>query len=390
MASKIYHLSEISHYPVNWVDGMKINKNHFQQMNHAIADQIRDSNAIHINHLNYGLLSPTYQSPSSLELDIQIDAQNIISATLKTCRAILIDGTRVELTSQTSSDVYSGKKLLAQYEHSSNQNAIFAIAIQSNFINTIPAGKPDANEQPIRHPYVIPNIVVSIIPFEQASQLQSNYLILTKLIYNDGKWSKDEAYIPPCVAVQNHKKLNDAYVLLGNQLGELGSYCSNIVQKIKSEKNKTSLSLNIQYVSEKLISFLSDKIVFYRWLNGQRPPVYVIENFVSLAYCLKTTFDCVTEKDREEMFKYFEQWSNLKPIDFDNAIQDVLKIDYNHNDLAASVNGVVDFMELMVRLFGKLSKLKFIGEQTDTGIVIGETIEPKKTEKKTGWSFLAD
>ena len=80
---------------------------------------------------------------------------------------------------------------------------------------------------------------------------------------------------------------------------------------------------------QKLISFLSDKIVFYRWLNGQRPPVYVIENFVSLAYCLKTTFDCVTEKDREEMFKYFEQWSNLKPIDFDNAIQDVLKIDYN-------------------------------------------------------------
>jgi hypothetical protein len=228
------------------------------------------------------------------------------------------------------------------------------------------------------------------LPFDQASQIESNYLILTKLIYSENKWSKDETYIPPCVAVQNHKKLYESYTVLGNQLGELGSYCSNIVQKIKSEKNKTSLSLNIQYVSEKLISFLADKIVNYRWLNAQRPPVYVVENFVSLAYCLKTTFDCVTEKDREEMFKYFEQWTNLKPVDFDNSIQNILKLTYDHNNIALSINSSKEFMELMILLFGKLSKLKFIGEQTDTGIVIGETIEPKKTEKKTGWSFLAD
>ena len=165
---------------------------------------------------------------------------------------------------------------------------------------------------------------------------------------------------------------------------------AEIDKKIKSEKSKTSLSTNIQYVSERLMGFLADKIVFYRWLNGQRPPVYVVENFVSLAYCLKTTFDCVTEKDREEMFKYFEQWSNLKPVDFDNAIQEVLKIDYNHNDIAESIGVVKEFMAVMVLLYGKLSKLKFIGEQTDTGIVIGETIEPKKPEKKAGWSFLAD
>jgi hypothetical protein len=110
-----------------------------------------------------------------------------------------------------------------------------------------------------------------------------------------------------------------------------------------------------------------------------------------LTYCLKTGFDCLTERDREEMFTYFEQWSLLKPVEFEMLIQDIISIDYDHNDIATSLGGVRRFMDVMVLLFGKLSKLKFIGEQHDTGIVLGETIEPKRQEKKPGgWSFLAD
>lgn len=89
------------------------------------------------------------------------------------------------------------------------------------------------------------------------------------------------------------------------------------------------------------------------------------------------------------MFKYFEQSANLKPVDFDNSIQNILKLTYDHNNIALSINSSKEFMELMILLFGKLSKLKFIGEQTDTGIVIGE-LEAKETEKKNWMEFLAD
>jgi hypothetical protein len=78
-------------------------------------------------------------------------------------------------------------------------------------------------------------------------------------------------------------------------------------------------------------------------------------------------------------------------VEFEMLIQDILSIVYDHNDIASSLGGVRRFMDVMVLLFGKLSKLKFIGEQHDTGIVLGETIEPKRQEKKPGgWSFLAD
>lgn len=39
MNSKNYNLKEISHYPVNWIDGMKVSRKHFIQMDAATADQ---------------------------------------------------------------------------------------------------------------------------------------------------------------------------------------------------------------------------------------------------------------------------------------------------------------------------------------------------------------
>ena len=36
-------LPEIKYLSVNWIDGMKVNKNHFIQLENALNDQLRDS-----------------------------------------------------------------------------------------------------------------------------------------------------------------------------------------------------------------------------------------------------------------------------------------------------------------------------------------------------------
>lgn len=389
---KKYQLSAINHYPVNWIDGMKISRQHFIQSENALQDHFRDVAAISLNNYNYGLLSPAPGMNSSLEIEIQIDPQNIIQVALKTCRAIAPNGSRIEILKGSNNYNYSGKKLQASHTHDSKkEEQVYAIIIQSDPLSRIPAGEPDPAEQPARHPFSVPESSVSILPVEQLQPADGNYLILAKIVNQKGEWKKDDVYLPPCVAVQNHKKLYDQYTALGKQFEELVSSCSLIVQKVKGEKQKTSLSLNIQYVCEELLAYMVDKVIRYRWLYGQDSPIHTVELFVSLTYCLKTGFDCLTERDREELFTYFEQWSLLKPVEFEMLIQDILSIEYDHNDTARSLSAVNKFMDVAVLLFGKLSKLKFIGEQHDTGIVLGETIEPKKQEKKTGgWSFLAD
>lgn len=144
------------------------------------------------------------------------------------------------------------------------------------------------------------------------------------------------------------------------------------------------------YVAEKIIFFLADKIANYRWTVVEQPPVYMIETFLSLAYLTKSSFDCVTEKEREQLFTYFEQWTGLTPDQFQTRMNSVIEIDYNHQDIAKAVYEVKTFTAIMVKLFNQMSKLKYIGDQQDRNIVIGETIEQKKPEAKKGWSFLND
>ena len=389
---KKYQLKPIQHYPVNWIDGMKVSKRHFVHTDNAVQDQLRDSRAVGINTYNYGLLSAAPDMSSSLDIEIQIDPQNIIHVHLKTCRAIAPDGTRIEILKSHQSAHYSTERLMATYSHDAAKvQQTYAIILQANPTERIPAGEPDPSEQPTRHPYSVPDAAVSILPVEELQPTEGNYLILAKLTYEKGEWRKEEQYIPACVAVQNHKKLYDQYALLGGQFEELVSFCSTVIQKVKGEKQKTPLSLNIQYVCEQLLAYMVDKVVRYRWLYSKESPIQTVELFVSLCYCIKTSFDCLTERDREELFTYFEQWSLLKPVEFETLIQDILTIEYDHNEIADSLVGTARFMEILVLLFGKLSKLKFIGEQHDIGIVLGETIEPKKQDKKPGgWSFLAD
>ena len=44
--------------PVNWVDGMKINKSHFIAEADAMAYQVAQNTSCMLNELNYGLLPP--------------------------------------------------------------------------------------------------------------------------------------------------------------------------------------------------------------------------------------------------------------------------------------------------------------------------------------------
>jgi hypothetical protein len=312
---KKYELKPISYYPVNWIDGMKISKQHFIQTENALQDHFRDSMAINVNNYNYGLLSPAPDMSGSLEVEIQIDPQNIIHVALKTCRAIAPNGARIEVLKGAKVYNYSAKRLTASHTHDTGKTSqTYAIIVQVNPYSRVPSGEPDASEQPARHPFSVPDISVSILPEEQLQPTEGNYLILAKLTNEKGEWSKDEQYIPACVAVQNYKKLHEQYTILGGQFEELVASCTQIIQKVKGEKQKTSLSLNIQYVCEQLMAFMVDKVIRYRWTYAQEPPLQTVEIFVSLTYCLKSAFDCLTERDREEMFTYFQQWSLLKPV----------------------------------------------------------------------------
>jgi hypothetical protein len=150
---KKYELKPIQYYPVNWIDGMKISKQHFLQTENALQDHFRDALAITINNHNYGLLSPAPDMTGSLEVEIQIDPQNIIHVVLKTCRALAPNGARIEILKSNKAYNYSAKRLAASHAHDSGKvTQTYAIVVQVDPYSRVPSGEPDASEQPALPP----------------------------------------------------------------------------------------------------------------------------------------------------------------------------------------------------------------------------------------------
>ena len=378
-------LPELKHFPVNWIDGMKISEHHFNQLENSIIDRFRDTAALTLTNFNYGLLPPKQGATSSLELSTVIDQSGLIRVRLKVCRAITAGGARVEISSENAS-------MLNAFETTINprsKESLYIVLAVKPFERLL-IGQPDPEEEPLRHPFAVTSCKIEAIP---ESELNTNldpayHLILGRLKSSGNEIFPDTEFIPSSSTVQSHPKLIEEYQNLGNLLGQIGQYATVIVQKVKTEKQKTDLAVNVMYVAEKFVFFLADKIAPYRWTIPQMPPVFMIEMFLSFAYLAKSSFDCQTEKEREQMFTYFQQWTDLTPAQFQDRLTSVIEIEYNHQDIAGAIFEIKNFTSVMVKLFTQLSKLKYIGDKPDSGVVIGETVEPKKPEPKKGWSFL--
>lgn len=386
-------LPDIKKLPVNWTDGMKISEVHFNQLQDALGEAIRDGAAQLVTDYNYGLLPPAPGSKTSLELVMNPDQSKMIHLKILTCRAITPGGARIEINNaneQVQNLFPQGAEVKMKRDDITEK--LYDIVISVNPLKRVPVGQPDPEESPTRYPYTQPDYTLEIIPSSQMSSDKPGafHLTLGKIEIAGAEVSMLDYFIPPCTSVRSSKRLMDEYHKLGNTLGEIGSFATMIVHKVKSEKQKTDLAVNVSYLAEKIIFYLADKIAGYRWRVSQLPPVFLIETFVSFAYLFKSAVDCQTEKDREQMFTYFQQWTELTPAQFTVRLNSLIEIEYNHMKTGEAIREINQFVNLILKLFRQMSKLKYIGDQPDSGIVIGETVEPKKQEKKQGWSFLTD
>lgn len=386
-------LPEIKKLPVHWTDGMKISEVHFNQLQLAFDDALRDVTAQVVTDFNYGLLPPAPGSRTSLEMVMNPDQSKLIQLKVLTCRAVTPGGARIEINKnneQLQNVFPDGSEV--QLKKDEITEKFYDIVISVNPVKRVPYGQPDPEESPARFPYTQPEYKLELIPSQEMNSQAPGafHLILGKIEISGGEVSMVEHFIPPCTSIKSSKRLIDEYNKLGNALGEIGSFATQIVQKVKSEKQKTDLASNISFLAEKIVFFLAEKITGYRWRVAQQPPVFLVETFVSFAYLFKSAVDCQTEKGREQMFTYFQQWTELSPAQFTVRLNSLIEIEYNHLRTGESIREINNFINVIIKLFRQMSKLKFIGDQPDSGVVIGETVEPKKQEKKPGWSFLTD
>ena len=377
---------------VNWIDGMKINKNHFIQSENALVSLLHNTTAASIDPNSFGLLPSYGDQKSSIDLSVSIDGQETIEVVLNSCNAITLGGTIIDLSKDTKLLLeQSGYILKEEYAISDKDETEWYIVLTVNPYKQLPVGDADPEEEPPRHPYTLPEYKLNIIPKAETSdkEMGLHHITIGKVVSVNGTPTLSEDFIPPCVSVQSHADLAFTYTEIGAFFNQMEAHSMHIIQKIHQKKQANELARMVLHLSQNTLQYLNGTISEFRIRDRHQPPIAMISKLMSLARTIKSSLDVFIGTGKEDLLNYLTKWCDLNQGAFENVLIDMIDLTYTHTDINASLEKVSAFTRLMLSLFKKLSELDYIGEKSDKGLFVKEEVV-ENPEVRTRRSFLHD
>jgi hypothetical protein len=376
-------LPVINHRAVNWVDGMKISKRHFQAFEDFTTDVLRDTTASLTPAYAYGLLPTGAHAPKSFGVFISLEPLRQIHLRVTHCRAITANGSRVEVVDAEQLHlVVSQEEFFSQHSLSPTREQVMYAGLSVNPFAHVPVGEPAIDEMPPRHPFTQPEYRLWLLPQEQINtqSIAASAIVLGKIHYANGELRVDSRFLPPCAAVNAHPILLEWFQTFRQLLGELEIFGLRILQKIRVKSQPNSLSDSVKWVVETLVLGLAQDMMAFRWMMPHQPPIYFATFLLNQVQNLRTAVFCLSSKDKEELLTYFGEWVDLTAVAIEAKISGLLNQPYNHLDLSTLLTEVEDFYRLFVGLFNKLSQLEFIGRRKGQNVFVIENpvAEPNK------------
>lgn len=367
-----------NHYlPVNWIDGMKINKSHFIAQENAMIYQLAQNTSCMLNELNYGLLPVGTERPG-LKLFISTDNQKKLQVRVQQCRAITAGGYYIEFNEDTvilgspiTTPVVSEPGSLKDLRKIS---AEFFIVLTINPYKRMPHGLIDAVEIPPRLPYTVPFLSVDIIPVEEVARniLGGFQLPVGKMSIEDQRVFLEEDYIPPCTNITSHPELLEIHAGLEQFYGKMETYSLQIIQKIIQKKQSNDMALIVQKLCENILSFTASQLADIKSSGVVKPPVSMIVTISAFSRLIKNIIDCYLGAGKEELISYFTEWCNVSQGELESIIIQLSNHQYDHLDINNSMNKVTEFTKIVSALFHRLARLEYIGKRKEAGIFVKE------------------
>lgn len=373
------------YYFINWIDGMKINKDHFIGIENAMVYQQSFFNKSLITPYNYGIL-PGVNGELPLDISCRIDSNNHVNVKVNRCRAITEGGIIIDIDGEYD-ELSEFETSIKDFDLQSveSKSGRYYIVLKVNPYNRIPVGNANPSENPPRHPYVVPDYAVSIVPLEQMGKngFGDFFQVIGKVVLKDNIPAQDTEYIPPCAGVSANERLLAMESTLLAFYSKLEVDIITIIRKIHTKQQKSPLASSVFYLADKLAAFQGLNMTSQRLYMKHSPPVALFESAVRFASFLKNTLNTLSPESKEELINYFSDWCNLKQGELEKLIVDTSGYNYNHNEISDVMSKMMVFIDTMSVLFETLGHLDYIGKRRDTQIYIKEEEKPRK-------SFLAD
>jgi hypothetical protein len=377
-------LSPLKHKPVNWIDGMKISSDHFINTDNFIQDIVRDGNSLQLNSNNFGLLPPAYNETTSLDIQIIERASSYVEVRINKCNAITAEGLRIDINQPEQAVTFN--HYFSQEAVAENSETYY-ILLTVNPFERVSSGMPDPEETPIRHPNVDKLYQVTIFPASQINSRNSQFMEVGKFIRNGSSMQTDINYIPPCTAIVSHPELVKYYEDFSNYLNNLQLLSFRIIDKITSKDSVSTIGKNVKLLCEKLLDYIARIYFSYRNIVYQQPPINLVAYFSEMAHIFFSTVKSIAGAEREELLKYFYEWKDVTPGNFEELLARLIEIVYNHHDIRSSMLTVEEFLKVINALWNKLSSLEYIGQRKEN-IVVAEQQVIQTVQAKRTWTLL--
>jgi len=375
-------LPNFKHFPVHWIDGMKISKQHFIESDNAMLDQLRDARLQNLTPYSYGLLAPDSGFGDSYELNLQ---QGHLELTA--CEAITQGGARISI-----SPLHSLTPPLRCALDQLEQGQEYEVVLSVDLFHRQPAGSPKAEESPARAPFSVPTYRLELVPAGTTRPAShESHLCVGKLRLGHNGPELLE-YIPACTRTQAHSRLQQFFQHFVNQLYQIRLYSTEIVQKARelleqgrAQENDRKLAGSLEYVAEKVAYHLADSLDAFEETGLYLPPVYMFTYAQGLSRTIETALACRFQSERDDVLQFFAHILGQGKGDVDQIFSILPSrgdLQYNHLDILHSlVQPVGQFADIVEQLFQQLAEgdiqwkkqvVRKVYTQTQGGHTVGQ------------------
>ena len=364
------------HFPVNWIDGMKINKNHFIDQDNAWADTLQEMASLNLSPVRYGVLPASVARENTFNVKISLDNQDSLKVSVLSCHAVTLGGMRISIPAlSVNGQPDTGNILNTVFPFSSAKTeAAWWIFLFVHPFEKQPVGTPDISENPPRLPFVLPTYTLEMISESNYREFANHPygISIGKVIQNGSEVKIDEDYLPPCFSIMAHPDLLSLHGELDKYFADIELYCSKIVQKIFVKKQQNEISELVMFLCDRVMLYLGQAISTMRWKMIYEPPMEMFMGIAMLARIMKNTIDLRIGSGKDELMNYLGEWCELKQGELETMLSKMANAGFNNNDINKSIHQVVVFVKITSRLFETLSKLEFIGKKKESGIFVKE------------------
>lgn len=381
-------LLKLQHNLTNWVDGMKIGRQHFVDSESALLDGIRDTASIFSQVCNYGLLEALPGEKSSLDCDVISNGAGKPKIIVRHCRAITAGGCRIEILPGlhpelvSDADFGAGANDFAGGANGGSANYLAVILVDP--FNRQPFGHAVAEEFPPRNQYSVSAYKLAIVPEDSihSSSAGAYMLPVARFAARSGELVRDNNYIPPCAVIASFPGTKQLYNYVSERFNVIQEHCLEVVRKVADGGQTTALALNTKRICEECAWYISGEFFAFRTIYRRQSPVYIGKCVVQLANIVSLCINVIPSKEKEELLQYFSHWNDVSPGKFEDALSAVTDSDYDHDDLAGFFQPLLSFLKMWSDLLEKLKDLKLIGARKEGFDLAPLSRDTQKEEKK--------